>query len=78
MTLYNYTNNYGIMTYMEYPIILMQVYVMMYYVFKYKGILDLPIVPLITAVYFATVAGFFLDILPKETLSYLLVSLLSY
>lgn len=71
MSLYNYTNKYGIMTYMEYPIILVQVYVLFYYVLKYKNMLNLPIVPMLTAVYFATVAGFILNLLPKQVLSYL-------
>ncbi|XP_030019837.1 solute carrier family 66 member 3 [Manduca sexta] len=71
MTLYNYTNKYGIMTYMEYPIILFQVYVMFYYVLKFKNMLSMPMVPVLTTAYFATVLGFVLDLLPKQLLSYM-------
>ncbi|KOB68315.1 PQ loop repeat-containing protein 3 [Operophtera brumata] len=71
MTLYNYLNNYGLMSYMEYPIILLQVYVMMYFVLKYKGMLDTPIAPLMTVIYFAGIAGFLMEILHKDILSYL-------
>lgn len=62
------------MTYMEYPIILIQIYVMFYYVLKYKNWLNLPLVPMLIAVYFATVAGFILNLLPKQILAYLVVS----
>ncbi|XP_012551521.2 PQ-loop repeat-containing protein 3 [Bombyx mandarina] len=71
MSLYNYTNKYNIMTYMEYPIILFQVYVMFYFVLKYKNMLNLPIIPVMVASYFASVFGFVMDLLPKQVLSYL-------
>lgn len=62
------------MTYMEYPIILLQVYVMFYYVLKYKNLLRLPVVPIGVIGYVITVVGFMLAILPKDILSYLVVS----
>lgn len=71
MTLYNYTNNYSIMTYLEYPIILMQIYVMFYYVLKYKKMFEQPIVPITTMLYTCFVVGFAMGIFPKEILSYL-------
>uniref|UniRef100_A0A2A4JKU5 Solute carrier family 66 member 3 n=1 Tax=Heliothis virescens TaxID=7102 RepID=A0A2A4JKU5_HELVI len=71
MTLYNYTNNYGIMTYLEYPIILLQVYVMFYYVLKYKRLLCLSIVPITAIAYVSAVIGFVIGVLPKNILSYL-------
>lgn len=74
MTLYNYLSNYSMMTYLEYPIILVQVYAMLYYVLKYKGMLDLTIVPLLTATYFASIAGVLLEILPRSVVSDLVVS----
>lgn len=74
MTLYNYTNSYGVMTYMEYPIILLQVYVLVYYVLKFKGLLSAPIVLITSLAYLTTSLGFALGILPKEILSYLVVS----
>lgn len=75
MTLYNYTNNYSVMTYMEYPIILLQIYVLVYYVLKFKGYLSAPIVLVTSLAYFSTSIGFALGILPKEILSYLVVSI---
>ncbi|CAH0703230.1 unnamed protein product [Spodoptera exigua] len=71
MTLYNFTNNYGIMTYLEYPIILLQVYVMFYYVLKFKKMLPSSAVPLGTLAYFSTVVGFVTGVLPKGILGYL-------
>lgn len=78
MTLYNFTNKYSLMTYLEYPIILLQVYVLVYYTLKYNNILNRPIVPLISITYIATVAGFAFNILPKEYLTFLVVSILVY
>ncbi|XP_022832763.1 PQ-loop repeat-containing protein 3 [Spodoptera litura] len=71
MTLYNFTNNYGIMTYLEYPIILLQVYVMFYYVLKFKKMLASSAVPLSTLAYFSAVIGFVTGALPKALLGYL-------
>ncbi|OWR50487.1 PQ-loop repeat-containing protein 3 [Danaus plexippus plexippus] len=70
VTLYNFTSKYSVMTYLEYPIILMQVYIMLYYVLKFNGIISKPFVSLGALVYFAAVIGFGLEILPKEMLSY--------
>ncbi|XP_039763674.1 solute carrier family 66 member 3 [Pararge aegeria] len=71
VTLYNYTNRYSVMTYLEYPIILLQVYVMLYYVLKFKQLTSAPIVSLGTLMYFATILGFVFGVVPKELLSYL-------
>ncbi|XP_026500830.1 solute carrier family 66 member 3 [Vanessa tameamea] len=71
VTLYNYTNQYSVMTYLEYPIILLQVYVLLYYVLKFKGYLSAPVVPFLITAYFAIILSFVLEILPKEILSYL-------
>ncbi|KAL0851793.1 hypothetical protein ABMA28_000102 [Loxostege sticticalis] len=71
MTLYNFTNSYSIMTYMEYPIILIQVYILFYYVLMYKRLLHLPIVRIATIAYIGLVAGFMLGLLPKIILAYL-------
>ncbi|CAH2103615.1 unnamed protein product [Euphydryas editha] len=72
VALYNFTNQYSVMTYLEYPIILLQIYVMLYYVMKFRGILSAPIVLLGTMMYFGTIFGFASELLPKEILSYLL------
>ncbi|XP_065360384.1 solute carrier family 66 member 3 [Calliphora vicina] len=39
MMSYNYTNGYDFLSYMEYPILLMQEYVLIYFVFKYQNLL---------------------------------------
>lgn len=39
MMSYNYTNNYAFLSYMEYPILLIQEYFLVYFVFKYKNLL---------------------------------------
>ncbi|KAM3968470.1 solute carrier family 66 member 3-like [Aphomia sociella] len=71
ITLYNFTNQYGLLTYLEYPIILLQVYVLFYYVLKYKRLLYLPIVTVVAGVYFCTVVAFMTGLLPKTILSFL-------
>ncbi|XP_014366410.2 solute carrier family 66 member 3 [Papilio machaon] len=71
VTLYNFTNKYSLMTYMEYPIILMQMYILLYYVLKYKYLLGSCAVPISALVYFLTVLGFAVDFLPKDILYYL-------
>ncbi|XP_068632997.1 solute carrier family 66 member 3 [Battus philenor] len=71
VTLYNYTNRYNIMTYLEYPIILVQAYVLLYYVMKYQYVLGCPMVPFATFAYFITVLGFGTGFMPKYLLSYM-------
>ncbi|KAL5291229.1 PQLC3 family protein [Megaselia abdita] len=39
MMSYNYTNNYAFLSYMEYPILLIQEYFLVYFVFKYNNLL---------------------------------------
>ncbi|XP_041987287.1 solute carrier family 66 member 3 [Aricia agestis] len=70
-TLYNYTNGYNMMTYLEYPIILTQIYVLLYFTLKYKGLLESPVVPFATVSYVGAVIAFALNILPKDILSFL-------
>lgn len=78
MTLYNFTNSYGIMTYLEYPIILIQIFIMFYFVLKYKKLLHLPIVPISALTYTFTVIGFAMGVLPKNILSFMVVSMFFY
>ncbi|XP_055376177.1 solute carrier family 66 member 3 [Condylostylus longicornis] len=40
MMSYNYTNDYQFLSYMEYPVLLAQEYVLIYVVFKYKNLLE--------------------------------------
>ncbi|XP_059216651.1 solute carrier family 66 member 3 [Stomoxys calcitrans] len=41
MISYNYTNDYDFLSYMEYPILLLQEYVLIYFAFKYQNLLGL-------------------------------------
>ncbi|CAH0716254.1 unnamed protein product, partial [Brenthis ino] len=70
-TLYNYTNQYSVMTYLEYPIILLQIYVLLYYVLKFRGFIYAPIVLVTTVAYFTTTLGFAFGLFPKDILLYL-------
>ncbi|CAG5039487.1 unnamed protein product [Parnassius apollo] len=71
VTLYNFTNSYSIMTYLEYPIILLQVYVLLYYVLKYRRLLWRPIITFAIFTYFASVLGFALGFFSRNLLSYM-------
>ncbi|XP_059055344.1 solute carrier family 66 member 3-like [Achroia grisella] len=72
IALYNYTNQYTLITYLEYPIVLLQVYTMFYYVLKYKSMLHLPRVHICIFIYFSILAAFMTGLLPKVLLSYLM------
>lgn len=74
MSLYNFTNGYSIMTYMEYVIILLQVYVLFYYVLLYNRMLNQPVVHITTGIYFTLLCAFAIELLPKDILSFLVVS----
>lgn len=76
MTLYNFTNHYGVMTYLEYPIILFQIFVMLYYALLYKRMMNFYFVPLAAMLYVALVLSFVMELLPSEILSCLVVSVL--
>lgn len=78
MTLYNFTNHYSLMTYLEYPIILFQIFVMLYYALLYKRMVNIYLVPLAAMVYVAIVLSFVTELLPSEILSYLVVSVLDF
>ncbi|XP_049885368.1 solute carrier family 66 member 3 [Pectinophora gossypiella] len=71
VTLYNYKNSYSIMTYMEYPIILVQIYVMLYYTIMYKRLMRYKVVPISAMTYVALVIGFASGMLPKDWLTYM-------
>ncbi|XP_066595774.1 solute carrier family 66 member 3 [Prorops nasuta] len=69
-TTYNYTNGYSLLSYFEYPVILLQEYVLIYLALKYsKKINIFTILAAIT--YFLLVASF-LQILPKYILTFLI------
>jgi hypothetical protein len=72
--LYNFTNGYAIMTYMEYPILLVQEYVLVYYVLRYKDLINQRSF-VWTGVYWSLFFGLVLGIIPGSVLLYLIVSI---
>lgn len=72
MMSYNYCNGYSILSYMEYPILLVQNYVLVLLVLKYKRLLCQRTY-LIALAYFAVTALTLTKILPTFLLSLLVV-----
>ncbi|KAM3968471.1 solute carrier family 66 member 3-like [Aphomia sociella] len=72
VTLYNYTRRHRLITYLEYPFLLLQVYTMFYFVLKYKKMLHQPIVTISIAVYYSLIVAFMMGLLPKILFSYLI------
>ncbi|XP_076169988.1 solute carrier family 66 member 3 [Ptiloglossa arizonensis] len=71
VTTYNYTNGYSLISYLEYPIILLQEYILIFLVLKYlKKINTFSI--LMAIFYFATSTCFALQIIPKSVLALLM------
>ncbi|XP_076622960.1 solute carrier family 66 member 3 isoform X1 [Colletes latitarsis] len=70
ITSYNYTNGYSILSYLEYPIILFQEYILIFLVLKYLNKINLFSI-LVTVFYFAISACFALQIIPKRVLTFL-------
>ncbi|KAJ8924657.1 hypothetical protein NQ315_000808 [Exocentrus adspersus] len=70
MTSYNYRNGYAILTYLEYPIILIQEYILVMCVLHYKSMLNIG--TLIGAgIYFSIAASFIFGIVPLGLLTFL-------
>jgi len=70
MTSYNYTNGYSLLSYLEYPIILIQEYILIFFVLKYlKKINIWSFLSAIT--YFALSSCLLLGIVPKIVLTFL-------
>lgn len=69
---YNYRNGYALLTYMEYPIILIQELILIYFVVYYKGHLGVKSF-LGAGVYFVNIAAFLYGIYPREFLAFLVV-----
>uniref|UniRef100_U5EXY8 Solute carrier family 66 member 3 n=1 Tax=Corethrella appendiculata TaxID=1370023 RepID=U5EXY8_9DIPT len=65
--LYNYTNRYAFLSYMEYPILLLQEYVLILLVLKYKDLLN-PTAYKWIGIYWTIFFGFALGILPGSLL----------
>lgn len=73
MMSYNYTSGYEFLSYMEYPVLLLQEYVLIYYVFKYQNLLGKR--TQIFAVFYVTIATLiYLKLFPIIILTFLVVS----
>ncbi|XP_058831330.1 solute carrier family 66 member 3 [Topomyia yanbarensis] len=65
--LYNFTNRYALLSYMEYPVLLIQEYVLVYVVLKYKNLLNQTSY-IWSAVYLVVFVGFATEIIPGSLL----------
>lgn len=65
--MYNFTNRYAFLSYMEYPILLVQEYVLVYVVLKYSNMLNKPAY-IWSGVYVAIFTGFATGIIPSSIL----------
>ena len=70
MTSYNYTNGYSVLSYLEYPVILLQEYILIFLVLKYLKKINTFSV-LAAVFYFAISTCFALQIIPKVVLTFL-------
>nr|XP_022906985.1 PQ-loop repeat-containing protein 3-like [Onthophagus taurus] len=70
MLSYNFRNGYALLTYMEYPIILIQNLSLILLVMYFKGYLNIYAV-IGAGIYFTFAAAFILGIVPMSVLSYL-------
>lgn len=75
MMMYNYCHGYAFLSYLEYPVLLIQEYALIYLVLSYRGLLTNNTYA-ITAAYFATMLAFGYSILPKFLLALIVVCLL--
>lgn len=70
MTSYNYTNRYSLLSYLEYPIILVQEYILIYLVLKYLNKIN--VWSFVCAImYFTLSSCLLLEIVPKIVLTFL-------
>lgn len=72
MCLYNYRNNHAILSYMEYPIILIQEIILIYFVLYYKSLINTHSL-FQASIYFAVTGGFYTGIFSKDILTFLVV-----
>ncbi|KAG5309491.1 PQLC3 protein, partial [Acromyrmex insinuator] len=70
MTSYNYTNGYSLLSYLEYPIILVQEYILIFLVLKYLSKINMWSF-LYAMIYFALSSCLLLGIVPKVILTLL-------
>lgn len=73
MMSYNYRNGYALLSYMEYPIILIQEIILIYFVISYKQLLGMKSV-IGAMIYFGLLACFLFGTFPREFLTYLVVN----
>ena len=73
MLSYNYSSGYDFLSYMEYPILLLQEYVLIYFAFKYQNFLGLE--TQVVAVFYSIIAVLiYLKLFPMMILTFLVVS----
>nr|XP_003708523.1 PREDICTED: mannose-P-dolichol utilization defect 1 protein homolog [Megachile rotundata]XP_012153060.1 PREDICTED: mannose-P-dolichol utilization defect 1 protein homolog [Megachile rotundata]XP_012153061.1 PREDICTED: mannose-P-dolichol utilization defect 1 protein homolog [Megachile rotundata] len=70
MTSYNYTNGYSVLSYLEYPVILLQEYILIFLVLKYLNKINKFSI-LISILYFSISISFALQLIPKTVLTIL-------
>lgn len=70
MTSYNYTNGYSLLSYLEYPIILVQEYILIFLVLKYLSRINMRSL-LSAVIYFVLSSCLLLGIVPKIVLTLL-------
>ncbi|XP_025156099.1 PQ-loop repeat-containing protein 3 isoform X2 [Harpegnathos saltator] len=70
MTSYNYTNGYAILSYLEYPIILIQEYILIFLVLKYLNKINMWAF-IYSLIYFTLSSCLVLEIVPKVVLTLL-------
>ncbi|XP_058790669.1 solute carrier family 66 member 3 [Phymastichus coffea] len=70
-TSYNFVNGYSLLTYLEYPIIIIQEYILIFLVLKYQNLINTR-TSLVVLIYFIVCAGFVTETIPKIILTLLL------
>ncbi|XP_043801447.1 solute carrier family 66 member 3 [Apis laboriosa] len=70
MTSYNFTNGYSVLSYLEYPIILFQEYILIFLVLKYLNKINIFSI-LVSILYIATSISLAMQLIPKFVLTIL-------
>lgn len=73
MLSYNYTSGYDFLSYMEYPVLLLQEYALIFYAFKYQDLLGKK-TQVIAVLYSVVVTLVYLRLFPIIILTFLVVS----
>lgn len=73
MTSYNFTNGYSVLSYLEYPIILFQEYILIFLVLKYLNKINIFSI-LVSILYIAISIFLAIQLIPKFVLTILAVS----